>query len=439
MKPTKMTFLTILLLLLMATTAQAENYPYRSDVLWVTVPDHADWIYQPGEEPRVEVQFYQYGMPKDGTVTYTIGNDLLEDDDKGSVKLKNGRAIIKMSTRRTPGFRDLRLQMKVGNTTYKHHVKLGFVPDKIQPFTTLPSDFTAFWDQALKDAQSFPLTYTIEPAPEYTTETVDCFLVKIQVNKQGQCVYGYLTKPKNAVKGTCPVVFCPPGAGVKTIKEPLRHKYYAENGFIRLEIEIHGLDPRLSAEQFKEINNAFNAGANTYLAQGLDHRDNYYMKHVYLACVRCIDFLTSLPEWDGKNVAVQGGSQGGALAIVTASLDSRVSLCAANHPALSDMAAYSEKGRTGGYPHFHRLNAMLTPEKINTLRYYDVVNFARQMKATTFLTWGFNDDTCPPTTSYAVWNSLPCPKESLITPVNEHWTSENTERTIMEWIKARLK
>ena len=36
------------------------------------------------------------------------------------------------------------------------------------------------------------------------------------------------------------------------------------------------------------------------------------MKHVYVGLVRCIDFLTSLPEWDGKNVAVQGGSQGGA-------------------------------------------------------------------------------------------------------------------------------
>ena len=103
------------------------------------------------------------------------------------------------------------------------------------------------------------------------------------------------------------------------------------------------------------------------------------------------------------------------------------------------MAGYSEKGRTGGYPHFHRLNSMLTPEKINTLRYYDVVNFARQMKATTFLTWGYNDDTCPPTTSYAVWNSLRCPKESLITPVNEHWTSEATEESIMRWIKSKLK
>lgn len=27
----------------------AENYPYRSDYLWLTVPDHADWLYQTGE------------------------------------------------------------------------------------------------------------------------------------------------------------------------------------------------------------------------------------------------------------------------------------------------------------------------------------------------------------------------------------------------------
>ena len=36
---------------------QAENYPYRSDYLWVTVPDHADWLYQTGENATVEVQF----------------------------------------------------------------------------------------------------------------------------------------------------------------------------------------------------------------------------------------------------------------------------------------------------------------------------------------------------------------------------------------------
>ena len=34
--------LPIYLLTLLPSLVQAENYPYRSDYLWVTVPDHAD-------------------------------------------------------------------------------------------------------------------------------------------------------------------------------------------------------------------------------------------------------------------------------------------------------------------------------------------------------------------------------------------------------------
>ena len=30
-------------------SAVAENYPYKSDVLWVTVPNHADWLYKTGD------------------------------------------------------------------------------------------------------------------------------------------------------------------------------------------------------------------------------------------------------------------------------------------------------------------------------------------------------------------------------------------------------
>ena len=45
------------------------------------------------------------------------------------------------------------------------------------------------------------------------------------------------------------------------------------------------------------------------------------MKRVYLACVRSIDLLTSLPEWDGKNVIVQGGSQGGGEMIQSVSFE----------------------------------------------------------------------------------------------------------------------
>lgn len=429
-----------LLLLLFLSWAQihAENYPYRSDYLFVTVPDHADWLYKAGEKATIEVQFYKYGIPRDGVVKYTIANDMLKADHQGSVKLKNGRAKIDMGTRSTPGFRDLRLSVTVDSVTYLHHVKVGFSVDKIRPWTQEPADFTSFWQNSISQMrQQQDLSYTQEPAKEYTTDKIDCYFIKLKID-QHYSLYGYLFFPKNAKKGSCPAVLCPPGAGIKTIKEPLRHKYYAENGFIRLETEIHGLDPRLPQSVFNDVSRAFNGSGTGYLESGIDNRDRYYMRHVYLGLVRCLDLLTSLPQWDGKNLAVQGGSQGGALSLVAAGLDRRVTQCIVNHPALSDMAAYVEPGRTGGYPHFNKMRGVLTPGNIKTLAYYDVVNFARHITCPVYMTWGYNDNACPPTTSYAVWNTLKCPKESLITPINEHWTSEATEYGHMVWLKKHL-
>lgn len=423
----------------MTILSMAENYPYRSDLLWVTEPDHPDWIYRTGEKAKIKISLFKYGIPQDGiTVNYETGSELMPSDKTGSITLKNGKAEINIGTLDKPGFRDCIFSVMINGRKYSHHVKVGFSPDKIKPYTEMPDGFMDFWKNNIKEASEFPLKYTKEKAEEYCTEKIDCYLIKLQLNNRGQAVYGYLFYPKNAKPGSCPVVLSPPGAGIKTIKEPLRHKYYAEEGFIRLEFEIHGLNPTMSEEQFKEISNAFNGKENGYLTNGLDNKDNYYMKRVYLSCLRCIDLLTSLPEWDGKNVIVQGGSQGGALAMITAGLDKRVTACVVNHPALSDMAGYMA-GRAGGYPHFFRTRGMDTKEKLETMSYYDVVNFARLIKADTFMTWGFNDNTCPPTTSYAVYNTLECNKEALITPINEHWTSEETERGHLEWIKKYLK
>lgn len=418
---------------------KAENYPYKSDYLWLTVPDHADWLYQTGQNAKVEVSFCKYGIPRDGELKYSIGNDMLQPDKHGSVKLKNGRAVINMGTKKTPGFRDMKLSVSLDGKTYEHHIKVGFSVDKIKPYTQEPQDFRSFWQKNVEELKQVPMSYTKELYKDYCTDKIDSYLVKLQIDKMGHSMYGFLFYPKNAQPGKHPVVLCPPGAGIKTIKDPMRNKYYAENGFVRFEVEIHGLDPRISSETFGEISRAFNDRNGGYLANGLENKDIYYMKHVYVGLVRCIDFLTSLPEWDGKNVAVQGGSQGGALAIIAAGLDSRVTQCVANHPALSDMAGYAAKGGTGGYPHFFRQPQILSNKDcLNTLAYFDVVNFARYVKAPTYLTWGYNDVTCPPTTSYAVWNTLKCTKESLLTPINEHWTTTETNRGQMEWIKAHL-
>ncbi|MFB6319738.1 acetylxylan esterase [Saccharicrinis sp. FJH54] len=415
----------------------AENYPYRSNVLWVTTPDHDNWLYKINEKASVTVSVYEFGILQNNIeVSYSIGPELMPGEKSGNVILKDGKAEIPLGTMKAPGFLDCRLETTIGGRIYKHHIKVGFEPDKLKPYTKLPEDFVTFWDQAKQEAAECPLMAERRFVPEFSSDKVNCYLVKLQVYKKDHYVYGYLTVPKK--EGTFPLVFSPPGAGIKPM-DPLKHMFYAEEGFIRFDMEIHGIRPDLDADTYKEISRAFGKDNNSYLVNGLDNRDSYYMKKVYMACIGALDYLTSLPEWDGKNLIAQGGSQGGALALITAGLDKRITACAANHPALSDMIAY-KYGRAGGYPHlFTKFTGMDTPDKIRTLTYYDVVNFVRYINVPVFMTWGYNDNTCPPTTSYCVYNSINSAKEALITPVNEHWVSTETRHVILKWIRDNLK
>ncbi|MGD9929522.1 MAG: acetylxylan esterase [Mangrovibacterium sp.] len=427
----------LVLCLLAFHTPYAQNYPYQSDVLWVTTPDHANWLYQLNEEAKIAVSLYEYGILQDNLeIYYSIGPEMMPSEKNGTAKLKNGQAIISMGTMPEPGFKDCQLKVSLHGVEYKHHIKVGFEPEKLAPYTKFPDDFVNFWEKAKEDAAKCPMDVEKVFVPEYSSDLVDCYLVKLQAYKKGSFVYGYLTLPKK--EGKYPVVLSPPGAGIKPMN-PLKDIFYAESGFIRFDMEIHGIRPDLDAETYKEVSQAFGNGNNSYLVNGLDNRDSYYMKKVYLACVRALDYLTTLPEWDGKNLIAQGGSQGGALALITAGLDERVTACAANHPALSDMAGY-KAGRAGGYPHlFTNFAGMDTPEKLETLAYYDVVNFAKRINVPVFMTWGYNDNVCPPTTSYIVYNVLNCEKEALITPVNEHWISLTTRHKVLDWIRKNLR
>lgn len=45
-------------------------------------------------------------------------------------------------------------------------------------------------------------------------------------------------------------------------------------------------------------------------------------------------------------------------------------------------------------------------DKIETSKYYDVVNFARLIKVPGLYSWGYNDATCPPTSTYSAYNVI---------------------------------
>jgi cephalosporin-C deacetylase-like acetyl esterase len=169
----------------------------------------------------------------------------------------------------------------------------------------------------------------------------------------------------------------------------------------------------------------------------MNDRNTHYYKRVYSGCVRAVDFIYSLPEFDGATVGVTGGSQGGALSIVTAGLDPRIKFLAAYYPALCDFAGYLNN-RAGGWPHYFK-NIKPQPNETETLQYFDVVNFARRVKAPGWYSWGFNDVTCPPTSMHAAYNVIPGNKELYLYLNTGHWTYPEQWSAGDEWLKKWCK
>jgi cephalosporin-C deacetylase-like acetyl esterase len=425
-------FLGSLLFAVMAVCSAAAQVPTHSYIEFLLTPDHADWVYRTGEKATVKVQLFRYGIPVEADIAYRIGPEMMPPTETGTLSTKGGPATLNLGTMNEPGFRVANVSVEFEGRRYDDQVKVGFSPEKIRPTVTLPDDFARFWEGAVAANAGLPMDPIVTPMPEASTRTVDVYLVSLQNHRRGERMYGYLCVPK--APGKYPVLMSPPGAGVR---RGIPSTTYADNGFISFSYEIHGIDPRLDAATYSDIARALGS----YQTNNMDDRDTYYYKKVYLGCVRAIDYLVSHPQFDGKNVMVTGGSQGGALTMVTAGLHPRVTALAAFYPALCDIEGYLH-GRAGGWPHMFNeagraVNA--TPEKINTVRYYDVVNFARRIKAPGWYCWGFNDNVCPPTSTYSALNVITAPVETEITPNVGHWRYRESDQNSIAWLKAQVK
>jgi cephalosporin-C deacetylase-like acetyl esterase len=270
---------------------------------------------------------------------------------------------VEAGTMKVPGFLRCLATVEVGGRTYRGVGTAGFAPGAIEPTTEAPPDFDAFWNAGKEALARLPLDARLTPLPDYGTGTVDVYQVNLQNignESMPSRLFGILCKPRAA--GRYPALLNVPVAGVRPYRGMVA---LAEKGIITLQIGIHGIPVIMDPGVYEHLRVGALAG---YPAFGLDSRDRCYYRRVYLGCLRANDFLAGLPEWDGTNLAVTGGSQGGALSIVTAALDPRVKGLAASFPALCDLTGYLE-GRAGGWPHAFRADTTgghRTKEKIET-------------------------------------------------------------------------
>jgi cephalosporin-C deacetylase len=97
----------------------------------------------------------------------------------------------------------------------------------------------------------------------------------------------------------------------------------------------------------------------------------------------------------------------------------------------------------GGWLHmFRAVDGPLShrsADKIETSRYYDVVNFARRIKVPGLYTWGFNDETCPPTSMYSAYNVIPGRKKLLLALETGHNNIPEQVAQVDTWLEKFLK
>jgi cephalosporin-C deacetylase-like acetyl esterase len=399
-------------------------------------PDHRDWTYQLGETARFSVVVTADNEPLDGaTVTYKVGPEMLPAEEK-SATVPAGGLVIDGGTLKTPGFIRCIATAEFVGKTYRGLATAGFAPEKIQPTQTEPADFDAFWDAGKADLAKISLEPRLTLLPDACTPTVNVYHVSFRTvgsagsQYQGR-IYGILCEPVKP--GKYPAILSVPGAGVRPYSG---QKELAARGAITLEIGIHGIPVNLPPELYDQMRSG---ALMDYWLYNLDNKDLYYYRRVYLSCVRANDFLTSRENYDGKNLVVIGGSQGGQLTIVTTALDPRVKGCAVRFPAFCDVTGYLH-GRAGGWPHMFRPNPKTgenihaTPAKIATTSYYDTVNFAKRVKVPGHYTWGYNDETCPPTSTFAAYNQITAPKTLMLALEANHPVIPEQTDAVNNWL-----
>jgi cephalosporin-C deacetylase-like acetyl esterase len=414
-------------------SAPAFSQPGEQLIKVIVAPDRSDWTYKVGEKVKFNVTVLQFGNPlKNARIVYEIGPEKLAPLKKDSMSLPNGSTTIEGGTMKTAGFLRCIVTVSIDGKEYRKWATAGFDPLTIKPTIPNPADFVSFWDSAKLALAKVPLDTRMTLIPERCTEKVNVYQVNIQ-NFNNSRVYGILCIPKK--EGRYPALLSVPGAGIRPYQGNVA---MAERGMITLEIGIHGIPVTMDPVVYTNLSAGPLAG---YPQFNLDDRDKYYYKRVYLGCVRANDLIMSLPQFDGVNLAVTGGSQGGALSIVTAGLDPRVKFLAAYYPALCDLTGYLH-GRAGGWPHlFDRNNLAFNnkKDKIATSAYYDVVNFARLVKVPGMYTWGFNDDVCPPTSMYAAYNQITAKKDLYLALETGHWTFPEQGQKMNNWLARQLK
>lgn len=291
-----------------------------------------------------------------------------------------------------------------------------------------PADFDAFWAKEKRKLQAIPLEAKRTPFVDAPAHSSIEF-VEIPVGSGFRPVNAVVKMPAQAKEKSLPILLHMHGAGVHgpanpNWSHPLPEESGIEGPVLFMNLNAHGIpndQPKAYYQALKE------GELKDYPYQNSDDPDAYYMKGMILRLTRALEYLKSLPEWNGQDIIVRGGSQGGAQALIAGGIDPDVTFVYADVPAMCDFGG-TLVGRASGWPKPYEqkedgslwliqrslgADQLVDLGEVRHLGYFDAANFARRIRAQVVLRTGGWDGVCPPTSVFAAYNNIPSTNKQI--------------------------
>ena len=326
-----------------------------------------------------------------------------------------------------PGFYTVSVQLESENESKRISFGLGVRPEQIVSPLDRPDDFENYWIRARRELDAVDPQFKLIRQDELCTESREIFLLEMR-SLGNVLIRGWYMRP--TTKGIYPAMLHV--QGYSSTKGP--QNLYQGDDMVSLALNIRG---------HGNSRDHVNPGFPGYLQHHVEDKELYVYRGAYMDCVRAVDFLYSRSEVDTSRIAVEGGSQGGALSFATAALDNkRINLCVPHVPFLSDFRDYFKvAGWPGGeFKQYFEEHPEIPEEEIyKTLSYIDIKNLAPWIKAPVLMSVGLVDRTCPPHINFAAYNQLDVPKKYLVYPRAGHGLPGEYYDTMMDYIKTQFK
>jgi cephalosporin-C deacetylase-like acetyl esterase len=234
--------------------------------------------------------------------------------------------------------------------------------------------------------------------------------------KQNDACFSFMSSNQTTIHGKifrahkpnlkCVIMYHGLGAHTATQGYIELSKVWNEKGY-----DVIGIDMRNQGGKTSGVPSVSDYGL---YVSGYQTLDTYYYKELYIDSYLLVEVAKLI--FPNHILIANGGSQGGALALVVTALHQDIKLCIADMPSNTDipyLISHSESGFKD-FNHLLKLNPKQEKHVKGLLSHIDVLTYASHIKVPTLLSSGTKDQVCPTVTTHKLFDALTCKKDLIL-------------------------